>query len=84
MVLVLTIQVTNRREAALLPATVATVFFLLPAYGSMTPRPQLLSFWGRGAMSRPQLLTMALLAVSLAAWLQRPIETSGHGGGWCR
>ena len=55
-VLVLTIQVTNRREAAQLPATVATVVFLLPAYGSMTPRPQLVSF--------------ALLAVVLSAWLQ--------------
>ncbi len=52
----LTIQVTNRREAALLPATVATVLFLLPAYGSITPRPQLVSF--------------VLLPVVLAAWLQ--------------
>ncbi len=53
---VLTVQVTNRREAPLLPATVATVFFLLPAYGSITPRPQLVSF--------------VLLSVTLAAWLQ--------------
>ncbi len=53
---VLAVQVTNRREAAPLPATVATVLFLLPAYGSVTPRPQLVSF--------------VLLSVSLAAWLQ--------------
>ena len=53
---VLAVQVTNRREAAQLPATVATVLFLLPAYGSITPRPQLVSF--------------VLLAVVLAAWLQ--------------
>ena len=53
---VLAVQVTNRREAAQLPATVATVLFLLPAYGSITPRPQLVSF--------------VLLSVVLAAWLQ--------------
>jgi hypothetical protein len=53
---VLTVQVTNRREASTLPATVATVLFLLPAYGSITPRPQLVSF--------------VLLSVVLAAWLQ--------------
>jgi len=53
---VLTVQITNRREAAQLPATVATVLFLLPAYGSVTPRPQLVSF--------------VLLSVTLAAWLQ--------------
>src|SRR3954454_920159 len=53
---VLAVQVTNRREAAPLPATVATVLFLLPAYGSVTPRPQLVSF--------------VLLSVTLAAWLQ--------------
>jgi hypothetical protein len=53
---VLTVQATNRREAAPLPATVATAVFLLPAYGSITPRPQLVSF--------------VLLSVVLAAWLQ--------------
>jgi hypothetical protein len=53
---VVVVQVTNRREAAQLPATVATVLFLLPAYGSITPRPQLVSF--------------VLLSVVLAAWLQ--------------
>jgi hypothetical protein len=53
---VLAVQLTNRREAALLPATVATVFAVLAASGSLTSRPQLVSF--------------VLLPIVLAAWLR--------------
>jgi hypothetical protein len=53
---VITVQLTNRRVAALLPATVATVFAVLAAAGSLTSRPQLVSF--------------VLLPIVLAAWLE--------------
>jgi hypothetical protein len=53
---VLTVQVTHRRHAELLPASVATVLTVLAAAPSLTARPQLLSF--------------VLLPVVLAAWLQ--------------
>jgi hypothetical protein len=53
---VLTVQVTHRRHAVLLPASVATVLTVLAAAPSLTSRPQLLSF--------------VLLPVVLAAWLQ--------------
>jgi hypothetical protein len=53
---VVAVHVTNRREATLLPAAVATVFVVLAGSGSLTSRPQLVSF--------------ALLPVVLAAWLQ--------------
>jgi hypothetical protein len=53
---VLTVQVTHRRHAVLLPASVATVLTVLAAAPSLTARPQLLSF--------------VLLPVVLAAWLQ--------------
>jgi hypothetical protein len=55
-VVVITVQLTNRREAALLPATVATLFAVLAASGSLTSRPQLVSF--------------VLLPIVLAAWLR--------------
>lgn len=55
-VLVLTVQVTHRRRAAVLPASVATVLTVLAAAPSLTSRPQLLSF--------------VLLPVVVAAWLQ--------------
>jgi hypothetical protein len=50
------VQLTNRREAALLPATIATLLTVPAATLSLTPRPQVLSF--------------VLLPVVLAAWLQ--------------
>jgi hypothetical protein len=53
---VLTVHMTNRREAALLPAAVATVFVVLAGSGSLTSRPQLVSFM--------------LLPIVVAAWLQ--------------
>lgn len=53
---VVAVHVTNRREAALLPAAVATVFVVLAGSASLTARPQLVSF--------------ALLPVVVAAWLQ--------------
>jgi hypothetical protein len=53
---VLTVHVTHRRHAALLPASVATVLTVLAASPSLTSRPQLISF--------------VLLPVVLSAWLQ--------------
>ena len=53
---VVTIYVTNRVEAAVLPAAVATVFTVLASVGSMTSRPQLVSF--------------VLLPIVLGAWLR--------------
>jgi hypothetical protein len=53
---VLTVYLTNRREAALLPATIATVLAVPAATLSLTPRPQLVSF--------------VLLPIVLSAWLQ--------------
>ena len=53
---VATIFVTNRAEAALLPSAVATVFTVLASVGSMTSRPQLVSF--------------VLLPIVLGAWLR--------------
>jgi hypothetical protein len=50
------VQLTNRREAALLPATIATLVAVPAATLSLTPRPQVLSF--------------VLLPIVLAAWLQ--------------
>jgi hypothetical protein len=50
------VQLTNRREAALLPAAIATVLTVPAATLSLTPRPQVLSF--------------VLLPLVLAAWLQ--------------
>ena len=55
-VFLLTVQTTHRREAALLPATVATTLTLLAAEPSLTSRPQLISF--------------VLLPVVLAGWLR--------------
>jgi hypothetical protein len=56
MLVAVTVQLTNRREAAVLPASVATVFAVLAGSGSLTSRPQLVSF--------------VLLPIVLAAWLQ--------------
>jgi hypothetical protein len=53
---VLAVQLTNRRQAALLPATLATVFTVLAASPSLSSRPQLISF--------------VLVPIVLAAWLQ--------------
>jgi hypothetical protein len=53
---VVTVQVTNRREAALLPATIATVLAVPAATLSLTPRPQVISF--------------ILVPIVLAAWMQ--------------
>jgi hypothetical protein len=53
---VVTVQLTNRREGALLPATIATVLAVPAATLSLTPRPQVISF--------------VLLPIVLAAWLQ--------------
>jgi hypothetical protein len=53
---VVTVQLTNRREGALLPASIATVLAVPAATLSLTPRPQLISF--------------VLLPIVLAAWLQ--------------
>ncbi len=53
---VVTVYVTNRVEAAVLPAAVATVFTVLASVGSMTSRPQLVSF--------------VLLPIVLGAWLR--------------
>jgi hypothetical protein len=53
---VVAVHVTNRREAALLPAALATVFVVLAASASLTSRPQLVSF--------------VLLPIVLAAWFQ--------------
>lgn len=50
------VQLTNRREAALLPASFATLMAVPAATLSLTPRPQVLSF--------------VLLPIVLAAWLQ--------------
>jgi hypothetical protein len=50
------VQLTNRREAALLPAAIATLLTVPAATLSLTPRPQLLSF--------------VVLPIVLAAWLQ--------------
>ena len=54
--MVVTIYLTNRVEAAVLPAAVATVFTVLASVGSMTSRPQLVSF--------------VLLPIVLGAWLR--------------
>lgn len=56
LLVVASVYVANRREADVLPAVFATVLLLLPAYGALTSRPQLVSF--------------ALLPVVLAAWLR--------------
>ena len=53
---VVTVQLTNRREGGLLPATIATVLAVPAATLSLTPRPQVISF--------------VLLPIVLAAWLQ--------------
>jgi hypothetical protein len=54
--MVVVVQVTNRREAALLPATIATVLAVPAAVPTLTARPQIVSF--------------VLLPVVLAVWLQ--------------
>jgi hypothetical protein len=56
LLVVLVVQVTNRREAALLPATIATLLAVPAATLSLTARPQVVSFM--------------LLPIVLAAWLQ--------------
>jgi hypothetical protein len=56
MLVAVVVHLTNRREAAPLPAAVATVFAVLAGSGSLTSRPQLVSF--------------LLLPILLAAWLQ--------------
>ena len=66
---VLTVYVTNRVEAAVLPAAVATVFTVLASVGSMTSRPQLVSF--------------VLLPIVLGAWLRTERDLR-PAGGWCR
>jgi hypothetical protein len=53
---VLMLQATNRRQASVLPASVATVLTVLAASQSLTSRPQLISF--------------VLLPVVMAAWLR--------------
>ena len=56
MLVAVAVHLTNLREAAALPAAVATVFAVLAGSGSFTSRPQLVSF--------------ILLPILLAAWLQ--------------
>ena len=56
LLVVLVVQITNRREAALLPATIATLLAVPAATLSLTARPQVVSFM--------------LLPIVLAAWLQ--------------
>ena len=56
LVVVLTVYLTSRRFASTLPAAVTTVLVVLAASASLTARPQLVSF--------------ALLAVVVTAWLR--------------
>lgn len=56
MAIVVLVFLSCRRTSAPLPSAVATVLFVAVAEGSLTPRPQLVSF--------------ALLLVVLAAWLR--------------
>jgi hypothetical protein len=55
-VVTLCLYALNRRCASTLPAVVVTAAALIPLYGSMTPRPQLVSF--------------ALLTVTVGAWIR--------------
>jgi hypothetical protein len=63
---VVCLYVTNRREAAPLPASLAMVLAALTASPSLTSRPQLVSF--------------VLLPILLAAWLQT--ERDGRARWW--
>ena len=56
LLMVLSVHLTNRREAAPVPASVATLLVVPAATLSLTPRPQLASF--------------ILLPIVLGAWLQ--------------
>ena len=56
MLVAVTVYVTNRREGSAVPAAVATTLTVLAGSGSLTSRPQLVSF--------------VLLPIVLAAWLQ--------------
>ena len=56
MLVAIAVQITNRQVAGPIPATVATVVATLAASGSLTSRPQLMSF--------------VLLPILLAAWLR--------------
>lgn len=56
MLVAVSVYLTSRREGSAVPAAVATAFAVLGASGSLTSRPQLVSF--------------ILLPIVLAAWLQ--------------